>query len=303
MRVQTTHLEALVWIARLGSFRAAAARLNLSQPTVSMRIRELEMHLGLVLFDRASYRARLTEAGREAVQTAERILSLTEELERGSARTMAIKRPIRLGAADSFALTHLPALLSQLQQSYPRLRVDLLIDFSSNLNLQLQRGGLDLAFMTGPVLGAGMRSARLHRVPLAWVASPRLGLPARSLRPEDLRARAILVNPRPSHLFATVQDWFGSGGLRPERLMTCNSLTVMARLASAGFGVTLLPVDILRSNFELGQLQPLRTDPALNASDMLVVSREAMAPELTGAVEAIGDIARRLVRNGDLGSC
>jgi hypothetical protein len=73
------------------------------------------------------------------------------------------------------------------------------------------------------------------------------------------------------------------------------------RPRSAGFGVTLLPVDILRSNFELGQLQPLRTDPALEGSDMLVVSREAMAPDLAGAVGAIGDIAQRLVHGGELG--
>lgn len=297
MRIQTTQLEAVRWIARLGSFRAAAAQLNLSQPTISMRVRELERHLGVTLFDRNSYRAQLTDAGRDAVRYAERILALAEEMEQGSVRNVAMSTPIRLGAADSFALTHLPALLSQLEQAFPALRVDLQIDFSSNLNQRLQRGGLDLAFLTGPVEGAALQVAPLMRLPLAWVASPRLALPARPLRPEDLRTSAILANPWPSHLFRTVQTWFASGGLRPTRLMTCNSLTVMARLASAGFGVTLLPMDILRSNFELGQLQPLRTDPPVDPYDMLMVSRDSMPPELVGAIR---DIARRLVRGSGL---
>ena len=60
MRLRLDQLEAVFWIARLGSFRAAAERLNLTQPTVSMRIRELEEQVGGPLFDRNSYRARLS---------------------------------------------------------------------------------------------------------------------------------------------------------------------------------------------------------------------------------------------------
>ncbi len=297
MRIQTAQLEAVHWIARLGSFRAAATRLHVSQPTISMRVRELERHLGAVLFDRNSYRAQLTDAGRDAVRYAERILGLAEEMEQGSERSMVLAAPVRLGAADSFALTHLPALLSQLEHAFPALRVDLQIDFSSNLKQRLQRGGLDMAFLTGPVEGAALEVAHLVRLPLAWVASPRLALPTRPLRPDDLRTTAILANPRPSHLFHTVQTWFASAGLRPARLMTCNSLTVMARLASAGFGVTLLPMDILRNTLELGQLQLLRTDPLIDPYDMVMVSRDSMPADL---VSAIRDIARRLVRPDDL---
>src|ERR1700738_1988125 len=129
MRVQISQLEAVYWIAQLGSFRAAAAQLNLSQPTISMRVRELERHLGTTLFDRDSYRAQLTEAGREAVRHAARILTLASELEARMTREVVLKSPLRLGAADSFALTHLPALLSQLEHLFPAVRVDLQIDF------------------------------------------------------------------------------------------------------------------------------------------------------------------------------
>src|SRR5580692_12433276 len=99
MRIQISQLEAVQWIARLGSFRAAAMRLNLSQPTISMRVRELERHLGTALFDRSGYRAQLTEAGRDLVRYAERILSLTDEIEQRSARVPQVTGPIRLGAA------------------------------------------------------------------------------------------------------------------------------------------------------------------------------------------------------------
>lgn len=215
MRIQTAQLEAVRSVARLGSFRAAAAQLNLSQPTISMRVRELERHLGTPLFDRSGYRARLTEVGRDLIDYAERILGLAEEMEQRAGRPAQIAGPIRLGTADSFALTCLGPLLKQLEQEFPALRVDLTIDFSANLNQRLQRGELDVAFLTGPVEGPSLHIEALVRLPLAWVASPRLALPARLLRPKDLRDKAILTNPRPSHLFRSVQAWFGAVGLEP----------------------------------------------------------------------------------------
>jgi DNA-binding transcriptional LysR family regulator len=298
MRIQTSQLEAVLWIARLGSFRAAAAQLNLSQPTISMRVRELEHHLGITLFDRSGYRARLTEAGRETVRLAERILSLAEEMEQRSAQSLTLAEPIRLGAVDSFALTLLPALLAQLEEKFPHLRVELLIDFSFNLNRRLQRGELDVAFLTGPVDGQALWVEPLVRQPLAWIASPHLPLPARVLRPDDLCGLAILTNPGPSHLFRAVQDWFAAADVKPERIMTCNSLTIMARLVASGFAITLLPIGILRPELALGTLRLLRTAPQVNPHELLMVSRESVPASLRSMIR---DIALHLVRASDLG--
>ena len=79
------HLETFAWIARLGSFSAAAERLGTSQPAVSMRIAELERTLGTKLFDRAGRSARITPKGRELIDYAERILSLASVIKRSRA--------------------------------------------------------------------------------------------------------------------------------------------------------------------------------------------------------------------------
>src|SRR3546814_13734497 len=65
------HLETLLWIARLGTFAAAAERLNTTQPAISARVRELENHLGTVLFRREGRTMTLTPAGRELVRESE----------------------------------------------------------------------------------------------------------------------------------------------------------------------------------------------------------------------------------------
>lgn len=297
MKVQTNQLDALRWIARLGSFRAAAVRLNVSQPTISMRIQELERLLGATLFDRSGQRAVLTAAGRDLVRYADRIVTLAEEMELRSAGAMAIEAPLRMGAADTFALTCLSPLVAQIEHRFPTLRVDLQIDYSFNLNRALQKGELDIAFLSAPVDEAGVRAEHLVRLPLAWVASPRLGLPNRVLEPRDLLGMAIICNPQPSHLYRAVHEWFAAADCVPERITTCNSLTIMARLATVGYGVAILPTSVLRNEFELGALRPLRTDPAAGSHDLLFAYRTSLTPVV---VDAVRDTAAQLVRTNEL---
>jgi DNA-binding transcriptional LysR family regulator len=297
VKVQTNQLDALRWIARLGSFRAAATRLHVSQPTISMRIQELERLLGATLFDRSGQRAVLTEAGRDLVRYAERIVTLAEEMEQRSAGAMAIETSLRMGAADTFALTCLSSLVAEIEQRFPTLRVDLQIDYSFNLHRGLQKGELDIGFLTGPIDEASMRVEHLVRLPLAWVASPRLGLPSRVLEPRDLLRTPIICNPAPSHLYRAVHEWFAAGDCVPERITTCNSMTIMTRLAAVGFGVAILPTSVLRNEFELGALRPLRTDPAAGTHDLLFAHLASLSPVI---VNAVRDIATQLVRTSDL---
>lgn len=302
MRMQTGQLEALVWIARLGSFRAAASHLGLTQPTISMRIRELERLLDTTLFDRAGNRAALSEAGRALVPYAERIVGLAQQMEAAATKRTVQRAPIRIGAADTFALTCLPLLLSRVEQLFPELRVQLVVDYSANLNARLQRAELDVAILTAPVAsvannGVPIAAERLVHLPLAWVASPRLPLPsAQPLRPGDLQSQTILTNPRPSHLWSSIVGWFGEAGL-PERVATCNSLTIIARLAANGFGAALLPTSILQTELRTGALRICRTEPAMGGHDLMLAYRDT-GPDV--AREDVCRAVREAVRAGGL---
>ena len=95
MRISLDQVEALVWIARLGSFRAAAHQLNVSQPAISGRIRELERQLGGSLFHRDDYRPRLTDLGMQTVRHAEQILTLARALEAAHAGIVAAMKEVQ----------------------------------------------------------------------------------------------------------------------------------------------------------------------------------------------------------------
>jgi DNA-binding transcriptional LysR family regulator len=291
------HLEALIAIAELGSFRAAAERLGVTQPTVSMRIRELEHSLSTQLFDRSTYRPRLTADGREILRYAQRMMGLLHEMRAIALDGAGVVGTIRLGAADTFALTCLPALLGRLEDRFPRLKVALDIDYSFNLNRKLQAGELDLAFLTAPSAGPEVSVEPLAPIALAWVASPRLGLPEGRLSPADLADLPILTNPEPSNLYSTALAWFGGAGLEPARLSTCNSLTHMLRLAAAGVGVSLLPTAILRAEVEAGLLRVLETAPAIAPHEMALGLRCGPgAPDLS----LVRSLAREVVARSEL---
>jgi DNA-binding transcriptional LysR family regulator len=284
LRWRLDQLEALVWISRLGSFRAAAKRLNVSQPAVSGRIRELERLAELSVIDRSGSRVRVTRRGAEIVRYAEQIMRLSETLATHLHARHELVGTIRMGVADSFAVTHLPGLLARFAQRHPAADVELDIDFSANLDRKLRAQELDIAFLHA--------IEPLTQFELAWFASPSLRLPRRGLRPADLVNVPILSNPRPSHLYSSITEWFGAAGLAPQRINTCTSLSVITRLAIDGFGIAVLPIVLVSTELEARKLRKLLTKPGLQPSQLTVAYRSD--PEL-GDLASVAGLVREVV--------
>jgi len=111
--------ETLIWVARLGSFRAASRHLKMTQPAVSARIRELERELGVNLFDRTLRAVKLTPKGRELMEYAEQIVSLAALVQQQVGHDQAIAGRVRLGVTSIPARTWLPKLIRTINRSYP----------------------------------------------------------------------------------------------------------------------------------------------------------------------------------------
>jgi len=292
MRPRLDQLEALLWISKLGSFRAAARKLRLSQPAVSSRIRELENELGVCLLDRSGQRPRITVEGSEVLRHAEQMIGLAENFRARFGERGQFPKSIRMGAADSFALTYLSPLLQRLADLHPGTQIDLEVGFSANLDRKLQAGELDIAFLTSPTANASVSIEPLLDLDVAWLASPKLGIHGRRLVPADLQGRPIITNPHPSHLYSTVHDWFAGAGTVPQRLHTCTSLTVAAKLTADGIGISVLPPVVVRRELARGQLVKLMTTPELPFHYLSVAYRVWTEP---GNLALVANLAHSLV--------
>ncbi len=294
MRISLPQLEALYWTSRLGSVRAAARYLNLTQPALSARIRELERHLGAALFDRSGHRMRLTSHGAIIMRQAERILALAGEIEAYGRDEAPRRSLLRIGAADIFAMACLPELLRVLESRYPNLIAEVSVAFSHSLNRMLLDGTLDIAFLTDPEVIEAIRTEPLGNVELVWMAPSQFRFAKRVVRPKDLVEHHVITNPAPSHLYRSVHRWFEADGERPSRVSTCDNLSIITRLVARGFGVALLPLSMQSSEPEAGLLRPLRAEPAIAAHEMRVAyPADRDGPEIVAVLTQAREILSR----------
>ncbi|MEO7242658.1 MAG: LysR family transcriptional regulator [Variovorax sp.] len=292
MRATMAQLEAFYWIARLGSFHAAARQLHVTQPTISARIAELEQTLGAPLFDRANQRARLTSRGSGIVPSVDRMLKLSDDIALHSQSGSTLRGLLRLGAVESVALMTLPHLLPRFVARYPELKVELTLDVGSALNRKLNASELDVAVLTDPQVNDGVTVEAVGNIELAWFASARLKLPRRHpLRPADLRLLPILTMPNPSTIHRAISQWFSAASVEPEHISSCNSLALMVRLIAAGQGIAVLPTAMVRAEVASGQLVRLPTSSNIQPG-VLVVAFVGPAHRYRPLVKTISDALR-----------
>ena len=280
-------LQTFVEIVRLGSFAAAAGKLNATQSTVSARIQELEQDLGVMLFDRSQRKATVTAKGRELMSYAERALALQEEIRQQIGPKHALSGLVRVGVAELVAMTWLPRFASTLRERYPQITLELDIALTSPLRARLLSGDLDIAFIPGPAFDVGLSTRSLGSVPFSWMAGRDFAPPDRSLVASDFSTFRILSLGENSIHFATVSSWLGESG-STQRPDLCNSMTVLAMLTAAGVGVSLLPPMCYEKELASGALQILPSRPAPPQIPFSVVCK---GRRMTALQDAITEIA------------
>lgn len=251
--------EALYWIARLGSFHAAARHLKTSQPAISARIREMEQQLGVTLFDRSERKVRPTPKGHEMLRYAAQVMAIAAEIQQRVGTREALTGRVRLGVPGISALTWLPHLLQRVARTYPGLIVEFTVDSSEILDEQMRHGLLDVAVLAGPVVSPKVTAESLGYVALAWLCSPRLDLPLGTLGAADLALWPVITDRAGTHLHAAAMDWFRIDGVEPARHHGCSSLPTRIQLAVRGVGVALASPSAASRELAHGTLRLVET--------------------------------------------
>ncbi|RYY63919.1 MAG: LysR family transcriptional regulator, partial [Comamonadaceae bacterium] len=165
-------LEAFYWIAKLGSFSAAAAKLHATPAAISERIRTLEEDLGVRVFERDSRRVALTPQGQRLLPYAEQMLALRDAMKKTVQDTAGQTGIISLGVIESVVHTWLPEVLRELTAVYPGITVELSSDSTPRLKEELRADHLDLAILADEVDGELFESVPLAQDAMVWVAHP-----------------------------------------------------------------------------------------------------------------------------------
>jgi LysR family hydrogen peroxide-inducible transcriptional activator len=237
-------LRQLQYLAALGRerhFGRAADACAVSQPALSMQVRELEREIGAELVERRHGEIALTETGREVAQRAERILAATRDLVDFARHRALLAGPLRLGIIPTLAPYVLPRLLPHLQERYPALRLDVRETQTGVLVQELSAGELDCLLLALPVEGLDIETLALFEDRFLLAAPAAERLPKRRLTADDVDPRRVILLEE-GHCLRDQALAFCAARRRdtPAALGSTSLATVMQMVAN-GYGVTLLP--------------------------------------------------------------
>ena len=256
-------LEAFVWVAKLGSFKAAADKMHTTQAGISSRIATLEEQFGVKLFDREHRGVLLTYHGSELMPYAERMIELQARMIGAMGQTEAFSGVVRIGVIETVVHTWLPELLSRFAERYPNVTLELDSDITPRLRDDLLRGTLDCAILSEEITPGFIDNRRMANFAMRWVASPSLALklPARTLLSfADIAEQPIISFHRESGVYRNIAQ--GASACANLRVSYFSSLGAMVDLARTGFGTALLPLAVIQEDLRLGRLVLLDVDPA-----------------------------------------
>lgn len=228
-------------LARHGHFGRAAEASAISQPALSMQIRELELALGTPLFERGARQVRLTGFGEEVLSRVRDILRSVEELgdlARASGDSLAGR--LRIGVIPTIAPYLLPRVVGRLAERYPGLDLHLRETVTPRLLRELAEGRLDAALVALPVSEASLTEVALFVEDFVLVRPPEdQGKPVPSA--ESLgRMRLLLLEE--GHCFRDqALSFCNLTSATPREILDGSSLTTLVQMVSAGIGVTLIP--------------------------------------------------------------
>jgi DNA-binding transcriptional LysR family regulator len=287
-------LEAFAAVAEGGSFEAAARRLNATAPAISKRISELETALGVRLFERSTRRCQITLRGRALAPFADRVLADIAEIRRTVGDRASLTGHVRLGVPETIAFARLPEILRKASEELPRLTIDVEIGASVELIRRVVTREMDVACVVGPALEQNLVSEPFWEVPLSWIAhGPKWT--EKPLTIEALAQRTILLPAGGRHI-AMIEGWFKSRGLRPERVITCNSLATTVKMTALGMGLSLVPIESARQELDAGVVTPVPVKVRLPPNSFVMTyPLGQLEPVLDAFINILREVAAALV--------
>ena len=235
---QLRYVEAL---AQHGHFGRAADACAISQPALSMQIRELEQSLGTALFERSARQLHLTNFGKEFVARARDILRSVEALsDVARASRDRLAGPLRIGVIPTVAPYLLPTIIGNLTRLHEGLDIHVRETLTPKLSQDLADGRLDTAIVALPVSEPSLTEVALFTEEFLLV---RPGEDAGKPTPdrEMLREMRLLLLEE-GHCFRDqALSFCNIQSVLTRELLDGSSLTTLVQMVGAGIGVTLIP--------------------------------------------------------------
>ncbi len=238
-------LETFATVARLGSFSRAAEALHLTQPAVSIQVRQITESIGLPLFEQSGREIRLTAAGQELLRTARELDDSWNRFESAVDALKGLKKGRLRVALVTTAKYFLPRMLGAFCQRYPDIEIELEVANRARIIERLRANEDDLYIMSFPPEELDVVATPFLDNPLVVVAPAASPLPAGPLSLADLAPHPFLLRETGSGTRKAVDRHLAANGLTLKVKLALGSNEAIRDLVASGMGLAILSRHVL----------------------------------------------------------
>ena len=255
MHITLRQLQVFEAAARLSGYTRASEELHLSQPAVSMQIRQLEEQAGMPLFDLIGKKIRLTDAGRTLYHHAQGILVQVQEAQLELEEMRGVRRGQLNITVASTANYFAPRLLATFSQRYPGVKVSLDVSNREHILTQLNDSDKDLAIMGQPPDGSGLLAHPFMENPLVVIAAPTHVLAQeKGISPKRLAKESFISREQGSGTRMAAERFFDAAGIPVTTAMEMSSNEAIKQAVQAGLGLGVVSIHTLEMERALDRL-------------------------------------------------
>lgn len=262
-------------VVEFGGFSAAAERLGISQPAVSLQVRQLEKRLGVRLVERVGKRAMASEAGKRLLAHAQRIEeAVGAALDAVAARGDDALGRVRIGTGATAAIYLLPPVLRDLRRRFPALEITVTSQNTVDVLKALEANAVDIGLVTLPAPGRAFAVTPLLNDDFVAIASTEGEPLPKTVTPAILAARPLILYETAGNTRRLTDAWFARAGAHPTPVMDLGNVEAIKELVAAGLGVAVLPGTAMRRRGERLPVTTHALSPRLTRKLALVMRRD-----------------------------
>jgi DNA-binding transcriptional LysR family regulator len=255
MNITLRQLKVFASVAKHLSFTRAAEELHLTQPAVSMQVKQLEGQLDIPLFEQLGKKIYLTEAGEEVYQYSRSIAQQLDELETVLANLKGLEHgKLRISVATT-ANYFAPHLLAAFCQRFPGVNVILNVTNRETLLNQLSENEVDMVIMGQPPSGMELESDAFMDNPLVTIAPPDHPLVGKKkITLKELEKEMFLVREAGSGTRNAMSRFFDQHNIAITTSMEVSSDEAIKQSVQAGLGLGVMSQDAVQMEISMGEL-------------------------------------------------
>ncbi|GIO27357.1 LysR family transcriptional regulator [Ornithinibacillus bavariensis] len=235
-------LRYFIAIAEEKNITAAASRLHMSQPPLSMQLKQLESELGVKLFDRSGKRMELTDKGEVLYKKALHLVNNLEEIKNEIQETEQGKKGVLALGINTLSLSGFSEVLQSFHKKYPSVSLKIVQNDSNYLAEMVKTRAIEMAFVRLPLEHHGLIYQHLMNEPFYFVTDKETS----TISLEEVSQIPLIIpSTEGLGIYSTILEAFTKQNLQLNKMAECSDMNTLMDLVKGGIGATIVPKSVL----------------------------------------------------------